>query len=1342
VFAVANCLAMARLGNSGVQRGWMMISFLFSLNLLTCQSLIPRPPTVSPTLAPTSEPCAGPLECTIADILIGPFDFCIEIPTNTSEVYGICVWDFFCNGIKLDSIESNYVPPHSLALGFTDVGLSCYGNWNVTSNSSSSDYKLLYSGAFSAAISDLTAETLMELENYLPSGLPNNFSFYNCSVDSVAYEIHFLGGTIGKSLDKNLAPKLEDALTEHTDELLCGLIGTLLDEVITSLIHKMNIPFEIFIESGQNPPPPPVIAGAYDWKNSKIQTIHNLLNLISIDSETGPLLSCFANFTSDVFPIDDLNPDINQLIDLLTRGTGKITVPLNTTLFFGVNDTSSLMIESIVISGLDTFSNISLFVPSNASAAVLSSSLALASLGIELNLLLNASSGGYVEELIVKLELSNVLLDLDLVIAVSVEAMNSLYLDQYLGMNATACMRQALEELYISSLGLYVSVDDISLMQVTGGDATSLEQDVVDLVNNFFEWILGSYPVSEIIAGIAQDSIKAVINSNLQATLDELTSGICPVHVDHTTVDYVYWNTSEKINTIDMILNTVIGPQGLNNLMTCITNGTGELTIHLASDGAMSTTSSETGWSITLFGLDSFYQFALVYPLLGQPYNLGNQIGVGYCDTNSCKPFGLTVTGLLGPKPVYLSVEMENLSLFVNLFFMIDKNGVLDLTVAQSQTQGCVMTAADELSLYSVLMSISSAELFLQNGNVTLNLTDAVDYLIDQVVGHGGIVTQVNDNFEETLATADDKCAGEYVPGGEDDDANSNSNESKPWTWQIAIVMSGCLLSLIFLVYIYHAYGTQTEEEEKLEARISAMTNEDRVHFAETMNQRRAQKNHIAIFGAWICTKLGYPNVTYDALVTNMDIPLFVRILFPFAVLANMAVFLMANVRVGTSVMVEIDIGSITIDPPSIFDFTLANTVTDMWEAGVYPLSILIAFFSGAWPYIKLAGMFGSWFTPSSVVSVKRREWCLEWLDILGKWSLLDAYVMVMMMVAFHVELIIAPGLTVTVIVIPKVGFNLFLLATMISLGLGHIAIACHRLTTEGKFKAKNTTKESVGTHVFKWRTWDPTAVAPVSAPASIDDVNIANSPNSKSHSTAAPGKLIFQKFQFTQFGFFLVALLIVCSILVVIAGAFMYTFEFHFKGLTGYLLKSDADTAYSLVKTGTSVATSTGHPDNFYVRWIQAAFFGFGVAMPLGFLFLILIVWTIPLNLDLFRQLVVLAEVANAWNAIDVFVVSVVAALLELHQFAAFIVGDSCDDINKILKEYFDDELNGDDTCFDVTATLKTVTSTLSLLSHPTLSLSHTLPSSIGLLDSYSRGRAHDLWGPSHDLSLSSNYS
>lgn len=68
------------------------------------------------------------------------------------------------------------------------------------------------------------------------------------------------------------------------------------------------------------------------------------------------------------------------------------------------------------------------------------------------------------------------------------------------------------------------------------------------------------------------------------------------------------------------------------------------------------------------------------------------------------------------------------------------------------------------------------------------------------------------------------------------------------------------------------------------------------------------------------------------------------------------------------------------------------------WKAEAYLLAILITVFSGTWPYVKLLTMLVTWFTPSSVVSQQRRGWALEWLDTLGKWSLLDCYIMVRQM--------------------------------------------------------------------------------------------------------------------------------------------------------------------------------------------------------------------------------------------------------------------------------------------------------------------------------------------------------
>jgi uncharacterized paraquat-inducible protein A len=102
--------------------------------------------------------------------------------------------------------------------------------------------------------------------------------------------------------------------------------------------------------------------------------------------------------------------------------------------------------------------------------------------------------------------------------------------------------------------------------------------------------------------------------------------------------------------------------------------------------------------------------------------------------------------------------------------------------------------------------------------------------------------------------------------------------------------------------------------------------------------------------------------------------------------------------------------GDYTITTPPLFQFSLGNSVRDMWNAGVYPLSILIAVFSGSWPYIKLVIMLICWV---SKLSIKSREYLLMAIDMLGKWSLIDAFVMTLMMVAFqfHVGTGNVPGM-------------------------------------------------------------------------------------------------------------------------------------------------------------------------------------------------------------------------------------------------------------------------------------------------------------------------------------------
>ena len=94
--------------------------------------------------------------------------------------------------------------------------------------------------------------------------------------------------------------------------------------------------------------------------------------------------------------------------------------------------------------------------------------------------------------------------------------------------------------------------------------------------------------------------------------------------------------------------------------------------------------------------------------------------------------------------------------------------------------------------------------------------------------------------------------------------------------------------------------------------------------------------------------------------------------------------------------------------------------------------------------------LFG-WLAPPWVLPIRKRETLMIWLDALGKWSLIDAFVLIMMMVSFNLNLNLweEDVVIVRIFVEANWGFYGFLLATMVSIILSHIILGCHRYAEE-----------------------------------------------------------------------------------------------------------------------------------------------------------------------------------------------------------------------------------------------------------------------------------------------------
>lgn len=268
---------------------------------------------------------------------------------------------------------------------------------------------------------------------------------------------------------------------------------------------------------------------------------------------------------------------------------------------------------------------------------------------------------------------------------------------------------------------------------------------------------------------------------------------------------------------------------------------------------------------------------------------------------------------------------------------------------------------------------------------------------------------------------------------------------------------------------------------------------------------------------------------------------------------------------------------------------------------------------------------------------------------------------MVLMMVSFHFA--VYPPVTthtpagtikVETWVEPHYGLYSFVLATIFSLALTHVIVRCHRIDTEDKQVA----------HVD-------------------DDKFDKQSLLAYSRKYHARGSTLM----------LLLVPLIVAALVLVVVGESIPSFGFEFKGAFGLLLKlleEPTSSTYSVMSLGHLMPSSSYDPTSVGIIFLQVTFFLFVVVAPILYLILLIALLLVPLTLRAQRRLLYVTEVVQAWAGLEVFVLSVIASLLELRQFSQFIIGHKCDLVNDYIEKYAGDDLGGDNKCFDVETSLK----------------------------------------------------
>lgn len=122
--------------------------------------------------------------------------------------------------------------------------------------------------------------------------------------------------------------------------------------------------------------------------------------------------------------------------------------------------------------------------------------------------------------------------------------------------------------------------------------------------------------------------------------------------------------------------------------------------------------------------------------------------------------------------------------------------------------------------------------------------------------------------------------------------------------------------------------------------------------------------------------------------------------------------------------------------------YSIPHTVGMMWsQLHLRVIAILIAAFSLVFPFLKLLGLAMSWYAPLRRI---RRGRLLSVLGALGRWSLLDVFVALVMIVLAHDQ----GRLFVTGV---KPGLGLFLAAILLAMVTGDVLHALHDRCAEGE---------------------------------------------------------------------------------------------------------------------------------------------------------------------------------------------------------------------------------------------------------------------------------------------------
>lgn len=446
-------------------------------------------------------------------------------------------------------------------------------------------------------------------------------------------------------------------------------------------------------------------------------------------------------------------------------------------------------------------------------------------------------------------------------------------------------------------------------------------------------------------------------------------------------------------------------------------------------------------------------------------------------------------------------------------------------------------------------------------------------------------------------------------------------------------------------------------------------------------------------------------NAITQSMFTSSDIPVLVRWMIPVIILGNIGFFLSGHLSLGAEVKIVASLAGQVLTIEQFYQFSMATSTLEIWQAGGKELAILILIFSGIWPYTKQLMTLTLWFLPTSRCSISRRGSILLWLDTLAKWSIVDIFTLVMSVAAFRVS-IKSPSIgflpddlySVDLLVVPMWGLYANLIAQIISQVSSHFIIHYHRNIVHQATKAF---KQKHGLIAASTRNLALTEHSEASDESLLDDQYGNRNDLLSTQSFTRPhrgesGKLIVRSYVNG-----LVVFVAVVFAALLITGCVLPSSGLEFQGVLGVAVESGQEwqeavselSLFDLVNLLMDQARFTGDLKDFLGHALLSALLVITVLLvPLAQTMTLLYNWFVPLAGRRRKQFAVLIEVLQAWQYMEVYIISIVVATWQLGPISVFMINSYCSDLEETfdLLAYFGVLSNEDAQCFKVDASIE----------------------------------------------------